>query len=431
MEVELHPRLSNSTHDQHEHDDAQLPPADGGKDAWLFLAACFVIEALIWGFSFAFGIFQNYYSTHEPFKGSGNTAIIGTCAMGVTYLLAPFIFGLLQSMPFLRRWATPAGFLIICLALALSSFSTTTTHLIFSQGIFYGIGASVAYAPTIIFMDEWFVKKKGMAFGTMWAGTGLSGVVLPLVLQWLLNMYGFQTTLRIWAIVVFVLAGPLLYFVKPRIPISSNTTIRPLNLSFLKDRTFLIYQLGNIIEALGFFLPNIYLPTYARTLGASNLTASLPVILINLASVFGCITMGSLSDRYHVTTCILISTVGSTLAIFVIWGFSISLAPLYIFCLAYGLFAGSFTSTWPAVSTEVRKRNNYAETGIVFGFLASGRGVGNVVSGPLSEALIKGFPWQNAAGGAYGSGYGALIVFTGVTALLGGFSVALRPLKVL
>lgn len=26
-----------------------LPPVDRGKDAWLFLAACFVMEALIWG----------------------------------------------------------------------------------------------------------------------------------------------------------------------------------------------------------------------------------------------------------------------------------------------------------------------------------------------------------------------------------------------
>lgn len=26
-----------------------LPPVDGGKDAWLFLAACFVMEALVWG----------------------------------------------------------------------------------------------------------------------------------------------------------------------------------------------------------------------------------------------------------------------------------------------------------------------------------------------------------------------------------------------
>lgn len=32
-----------------EHHEANLPPVDGGKRAWLFLAACFVIEALIWG----------------------------------------------------------------------------------------------------------------------------------------------------------------------------------------------------------------------------------------------------------------------------------------------------------------------------------------------------------------------------------------------
>ena len=26
-----------------------LPPADGGKDAWFFLAAAFLMEGLIWG----------------------------------------------------------------------------------------------------------------------------------------------------------------------------------------------------------------------------------------------------------------------------------------------------------------------------------------------------------------------------------------------
>jgi hypothetical protein len=26
-----------------------LPPTDGGKDAWLFLLSCFMLEALIWG----------------------------------------------------------------------------------------------------------------------------------------------------------------------------------------------------------------------------------------------------------------------------------------------------------------------------------------------------------------------------------------------
>lgn len=34
---------------QGHHHEFSLPPVDTGKDAWLFLAACFVIEALVWG----------------------------------------------------------------------------------------------------------------------------------------------------------------------------------------------------------------------------------------------------------------------------------------------------------------------------------------------------------------------------------------------
>lgn len=36
----------DSVADYHEMD---LPPVDRGRRAWLFLAACFMIEALIWG----------------------------------------------------------------------------------------------------------------------------------------------------------------------------------------------------------------------------------------------------------------------------------------------------------------------------------------------------------------------------------------------
>ena len=66
---------------EHANPEFSLPPVDGGRDAWLFLAASFMIEALVWGFSFSFGIFQEYYSTHEPFVGQSNIALIGTCAM--------------------------------------------------------------------------------------------------------------------------------------------------------------------------------------------------------------------------------------------------------------------------------------------------------------------------------------------------------------
>ena len=41
-------------------------------------------------------------------------------------------------------------------------------HLILSQGIGFGIGGCFAYTPTILFMSEWFEKRKGLAFGIVW-----------------------------------------------------------------------------------------------------------------------------------------------------------------------------------------------------------------------------------------------------------------------
>lgn len=159
------------------------------------------------------------------------------------------------------------------------------------------------------------------------------------------------------------------------------------------------------------------------SIGASGTFSALTIILFNVASVFGCVAMGSIVDRWHVTTCILISTIGTTLSVFIVWGLSMSLAPLYVFCLIYGFFAGSFTSAWPGIMRDVTKKQASADPSIVFACLAAGRGIGNVASGPLSEILIRGLPWKDSAGWAYGSGYGTLIVFTGVTAFLGGSSI--------
>ncbi|KAM7202137.1 major facilitator superfamily transporter [Naviculisporaceae sp. PSN 640] len=445
----------------------RLPPVDGGKDAWLFLAACFVLECLVWGVPFSFGVFQNYYDTHAPFAGSGDIAVIGTCSMGIMYLDTPLIMGLLRRFPAQGRYSPIFGLVVMCLGIALSSFATTVTHLIVTQGILYAIGGSIAYSPCIVYLDEWFVRRKGLAYGIMWSGTGLAGVVLPLLLEYLLTTYGFQTTLRMWSVIVFILTAPLAYFIKPRLPHNSLATSRapkynPLALRFLISPKFLLYQSANIIEALGFFLPGIYLPSYARsTMGATAFPSALTVLLLNVASVVGCVAMGWLIDKLHVTTCILLSTVGATLGTFILWGFADSLPVLYLFCVVYGLFAGSFTSAWPGIMREMSLPNSTStstsgksnttkrrgdEEGVgtategeqhgaavdpimVFAFLGLGRGVGNVVSGPLSEVLVRGgSPWKGQALGGYGSGYGCLIVFTGATALFGGGSYLWRRL---
>ncbi|KAI0102072.1 major facilitator superfamily domain-containing protein [Nemania sp. FL0031] len=415
-----------------------LPPVDGGKDAWLFLAAVFVVDALVWGFPFAFGVFQNYYNSHEPFAGQPSIVVIGTSSMGVMYLTAPIIMALCQTFGRWTRWTPLLGLVIMSLALALSSFATTTTHLILSQGVFYGIGGGITYCPCIVYLGEWFVNRKGLAYGIMWSGTGLAGVILPLLLESLLGALGFRNTLRLWAGLLLVLAAPLAFFIKPRLPPSATSHVRRPNLWFLVTPAFLVYQTANIVEAMGFFIPGLYLPTYARsTLGAPSLSAATTILLVNVASVCGCVSMGYFIDKLHVTTCIILSTIGATLSVLVIWGLSSSLGLLYFFCIAYGLFAGSFTSAWPGIMRDMTQKAQNSSKGpvdpnMVFGFLCAGRGVGNVIAGPLSESLIRGAPWKGeTAAYGYGSGYGSLIVFTGVTALLGGASFVWRRLGLL
>ena len=54
--------------------------------------------------------------------------------------------------------------------------------------------------PAVLFLDEWFVRRKGLAFGIMWAGTGASGVAIPFITRWLLDDYGHRTALQVWAV---------------------------------------------------------------------------------------------------------------------------------------------------------------------------------------------------------------------------------------
>lgn len=194
-------------------------------------------------------------------------------------------------------------------------------------------------------MPEWFVRRRGLAYGVIWADTRIGGFAFPLLFQWLLNQYGFGVALRVWSVGLFVSTLPLTYFIKPRLPASANGNMKPQKLGFVLQPTFLIFMVPKIIDSTGYFLPTIYLPTYARSvLGASSFASALTVILINISSTIGLVVLGILADRLHTTTCMLISTVGAILGVFFLWRFSVNFPPhLHLLCclrIVCGLLRG-------------------------------------------------------------------------------------------
>ncbi|KAF8241769.1 MFS general substrate transporter [Wilcoxina mikolae CBS 423.85] len=405
---------STELHDfNHHKEDAasvefSLPPADRGKDAYLFLAGAFMLELL------------SYYSTHPQFSGKPGIAVIGTTASGVMYLIAPFVFKFLTQYPKHRRKCMYVGLGLCTSGLFAASFANTVGQLVATQGVMYALGGSLLYSPAIIWLDEWFIQRKGLAFGVMWAGTGVSGLVLPVVINAGLERYNFRIVRRAPTVAFFVLSAPFLHHVKTHIPLSPTSTSRTISLKFLLTPTFWALQTSNIFEGLGFFLPPLYLPTYAMTtLSLPPQTSSLLLSILNASSVPGQIFIGALSDRVHISTVLLVSAVGTTLSVFLSWGLAAQFPLLVVFAITYGFFAGGFSSTYTGICREVVKENPDAELGmVIFGVLHVGRDVGNVISGPLSEILLT--QWSGSGIGAYGTKFGGLVVVTGVTAALSG-----------
>ncbi|KAK2757957.1 hypothetical protein FQN54_004363 [Arachnomyces sp. PD_36] len=452
--IELQPQASSSPSQMHEdgrlssNEDVQqghdLPPIDGGRDAWLVLAGCALLQVPVWGFSLAFGVFQEYYATHpDILKGGaeGNIAIIGTTSTGILYLSSPLTFTLLTRYPHLRTYCGPLGLFLSLTGFLLSSFSTTLWQLIATQGVLCAIGNGLLFSPSTLYLDEWFVRRKGLAYGVMWSAKSAAGVGLPFAVGSCLERFGVGVTLRGWTVLMFLITAPLLKLIKSRTPLPQNTRPRKLDLSFLRMPNFWMLQLGNIIQSFGYFLPSTYLSSYSTsTLGVSSTTGTLMISLFNATSVVGGIILGMLTDHFAVADVILLSSIGSTLAVFLLWGLStarVGVTLVTIFSITYGFFAGGFSSTWSGVLTEMKRASPSLETGLVFGLLAGGRGIGNVISGPLSTVLIEGGKRAvDAHGGGvdrggwgYDTKYGPLIIFTGVTALLGGWGWMWRELR--
>lgn len=256
------PESATFTPPEEEGQQFSLPPADGGKDAWLFLTAAFILEALVWGFPFSFGVFETYYSSHEPFSSDGaGVAAIGTTATGMMYFAAPLVYTFLKWYPRYRKTSTYLGFAILLASLIAASFQNTVGGLVGTQGVMYAIGGALHYFPTLSYLDEWFVQRKGIAFGVICAGGGAAGVAIPFTMEWVLNRYGFRTALRVWAVAVFILTTPFLYFMKGRLPLRAHANSAPqkLEIGFVKTWAFWILQISNIVQGLGYFLPSIYM----------------------------------------------------------------------------------------------------------------------------------------------------------------------------
>ncbi|KAJ7845365.1 major facilitator superfamily domain-containing protein [Mycena olivaceomarginata] len=365
--------------------ESALPPVDKGLGAWSFLAAAFMIEAIVWGFPTAYGVTPRLL----------DLPLIGTLSSGIIYCSGPFLNPIAARYPQHRRKAMWVGAVLSCGTLFGASYATEIYQLILLQGILYAVGGSLLYQPCISFMSEWFVARRGMANGILFAGTSAGGLLLPLALPPLMSKYGPFKTLRILAIGTAIVLLPLLPFLKGRLP---QTRVRiqgpaprgaPGHRDWMKDKLFWIFMAVNTLQGFAYFVPLIYLPTFATDLHISSSNSAVTLAMLNGASVVGRISMGYLSDWGNPWILALITLFTTSVTTFVLWGvFSHSFAGLLAFGIAYGSIAGGWSSLWTGFVRPLANDDPAMST-TLYGYLLLTRGLGNIMSAPISAKLYS------------------------------------------
>ncbi|KAJ7160111.1 major facilitator superfamily domain-containing protein [Mycena filopes] len=382
-------------------DASPLPPVDGGIHAWSFLAAAFVLEAIVWGFPTAYGVFLEAYLQDPRYASQKGAAsllpLIGTLSSGIPYFSGPFLNPIASRFPQHRRKSMWFGAVLCCGSLLGASYANQISHLVVLQGVVYSVGGALLYLPCIPYMSEWFVARRGLANGILFAGTGAGGVLLPLVLPPLITRYGISKTLRILAVGIAFLLVPLLPLVKGRLPQTRTRAFGPAPRGapnahdWMRNKTFWLFLAVNTLQSLAYSVPIVYLPTFANYLGISRSNSAVTLAMLNAASVVGRLSMGYLSDKFNPWLLALVTLLSTSVATFVLWGvLSHSFGGLLAFGIAYGSVAGSWTSLWTGFVRPVAKDDPLTSTAL-FGYILLSSGIGNIVSTPISAKLYANF----------------------------------------
>lgn len=334
------------------------------------------------------------------------------------------------------RYYVAVGWVICTASLIGAAFSKSLLTLGVTQGALYGFGLLILDVPTLLILNTWFVKRRGLAYGLLFGACDLIGFGATILAEHLLRKYELRNTLLIFGSILLGVCGPAMWILQPRSdPISARRTQQqfeekaPTPLArrassrlgptvrtrYYRRPIFYIFTFANLFHSFAYYLPLMYLPSYTTSLGYTSTRGAYLLAAANFAQIFGEVGFGQLSDRVNVHCLILACALVSSITTLALWGLAHSMALLTAFALIFGSFGSGFISLWARMGTYFGEK----DAQMIYSIMSLGRGVGSIASGPISTALLAAF----ASGGAaesgtfrYGNGkFFGLVLFVGIS----------------
>ncbi|CAK7567837.1 MAG: hypothetical protein SEPTF4163_005807 [Sporothrix epigloea] len=383
------------------------PAPDGGWRAWsVAIGAGFITFAAL-GFANSFGVFQEYYITHQlQHKSPDTIAWIGSCTAFFQFLAGSI------SGPLFDRYGSwllrPSAFICVFATMMIGN-CTEFYQFLLAQGILQGLATGGMQFPAMAAVMQFFDKRRAAALGVAVAGSSVGGVVFPIALGRMLNdpqvsaHLSFGWTVRIIGFVMLFSLGISCVTVQPRLPPRTTQFFLP---GAFRQVNFAFIVLAMFLMFLGMFTPLFFLPSYAVARGMHTTLASYLLAIVNAASTFGRIIPGILADKLGRINVLAVGGTAMGIVVLCLTAAQ-STAGLVIFSITFGFVSGTIVSGASAAisvcSDDPRKMGTYLGMGL----------------GAASIAVLIGPPINGQLIHCYTS-YLPVTLFSGIACIVGG-----------
>ncbi|KAI8364424.1 major facilitator superfamily domain-containing protein [Blakeslea trispora] len=363
---------------------------DGGY-GWVVAIVGFLLNFIMFGVASIWGVFSNAYAT-TVLKDKATTVEL----MGVGSVLVICLNIFSPASPILAAWfgvrvTMAIGSVILSLGLCLAGFSTEIWHLYLTQGVMFGVGASLTYMSVVAVIPQWFTTKRGTAMGISSAGSGIGGLALSPMVSHLIGQYGIAWAYRIVGLMAFGICMVGSILIRTRLPPGTErqpvrSPIRP---SMLKDIDFVILLHGLVISLTGYLIPLFYLPKYAASYGISRADSANIVGVACALNAIGRLVIGYFADRVGRLNMYIISCFCAGIFCMAFWPFATTLGSLMAFAVLFGFFCGIYYALAPPITASVVGAENIS-SGLSILFIASAiAGTGPPIASAIQQVTTN------------------------------------------
>eukprot|EP00754_Rhynchopus_humris_P022498 Rhum_TRINITY_DN14794_c0_g1::Rhum_TRINITY_DN14794_c0_g1_i4::g.116537::m.116537 len=371
------------------------PHPPDSTHGWLITLCAFTVQFTVLGGVNCFGVFIKDLEKDASLglPSASRASIVVSVANGLNPVVGLFAGRLTD------RWGPRPLLMLSGLMLGTGFLTASYTEnfylLLLTFGVVMGVASGTCISPGLAAVGEWFSAKRSLAFGVVYAGSGLGTTVCPLLAHFLLKNFGWRVSFRYMAIlgVPAVLAG---LATRKRVPYkppcetSSHLKIKQI----LTNRIVVVLFFVGLFFAYGFFVVVVYTYTYAKTFGSkkpyehrsaiNDTQATLLLSIFGLTQTVGNIVWGGACKRWGNLHTFKVAHLMCG-ALMAVWPFCAWYWSLLVFSGLMGFFIAGCLTCYPALAAD-----HFAgpQLGTILAVIYLGFGAGSLVGPPLTGVLI-------------------------------------------